>query len=170
MEALWASWRSKYIQGFKDEIKNPNTKDCFICDAGNSIGKDKELLVVFRGKSCFVMMNKFPYNGGHVLVSPYRHIGNLDELNDTEMLELMHLARETTKALKVIGNPHGYNIGINLGRVAGAGLPEHIHIHVVPRWLGDTSYMSVLADTKVVSQSLEEIQMVLYEAFKKINK
>lgn len=169
MESLWASWRSKYIQGFKDEKENPDSQDCFICEAGISLGKEKELLVVFRGKSCFVMLNKFPYNGGHVLILPYRHIGEFEELNDEEMLEMMQLVRETTKALKIIGNPHGYNVGINLGRVAGAGLPGHIHIHIVPRWQGDTSYMSILADTKVVSQSLEEIQLVLSEAFKKIN-
>ncbi|MFC2131166.1 HIT domain-containing protein [Bacteroidota bacterium] len=170
MEVLWASWRSKYIQGFKDEKTDPNNNPCFICEAGDSKERDKELFVVARRERCFVMLNKFPYNGGHVLVAPYRHVGEIDELSDDELTEMMQTVRETTKVLTSISNPHGYNIGINIGRVSGAGLPGHIHIHIVPRWHGDTSFMSVTADTKVVSQSLEETQAVLSEAFENLDK
>lgn len=165
MEVLWAAWRSKYIQGFKDEKTDPNNNPCFICEAGNSSGKDKEMLVVGRKKHCFVMLNKFPYNGGHTLVAPNRHVGELDDLTDEELLEMIQTVKETTRALNKMSNPHGYNIGINLGRVSGAGLPGHLHIHIVPRWHGDTSFMSVLSDTKVVSQSLEETQELLSKAF-----
>jgi len=168
MEVLWAAWRSKYIQGFKDEKTDPNNNPCFICEAGNSLGKDNEMLVVKRNKHCFVVLNKFPYNGGHCMVAPYKHVGELDELTDEEMLEMMQTVKETTKALNKMSNPHGYNIGINIGRVSGAGLPGHLHIHIVPRWHGDTSFMSVTSDTKVVSQSLEETQELLSKAFQSI--
>lgn len=168
MEVLWAAWRSKYIQGFKDEKTDPNNNPCFICEAVNSIDKDKEMLVVERKEHCFVMLNKYPYNGGHTLVAPNRHIGDLEDLTDEELLEMMKTVKETTKALNKMSNPHGYNIGINLGRVSGAGLPGHLHIHIVPRWHGDTSFMSVLSDTKVVSQSLEETQELLSQAYKSI--
>ncbi|MFH1052357.1 MAG: HIT domain-containing protein [bacterium] len=168
MEVLWAAWRSKYIQGFKNGKTDPNNNPCFICEAGNSVGKDKEMLVVERKKHCFVMLNKFPYNGGHALVAPNRHVSGLEDLSDEEMLEMMQAVKETTNALNAMSHPHGYNIGINIGRVAGAGLPGHLHIHIVPRWHGDTSYMSVTADTKVVSQSLEETQVLLSKAFQSI--
>jgi ATP adenylyltransferase len=170
MEVLWASWRSKYIEGFKDETSDPNNNPCFICEAGNSYGKEKEMLVVARRKACFVMLNKYPYNGGHLLVAPYKHVADFDDLDDDELLDIMKTVRESIKALEYISKPHGYNIGINIGRVSGAGLPGHIHFHIVPRWHGDTSFMSIISDTKVVSQSLEESQKVLSEAFKKISK
>ncbi len=169
MDILWSTWRSKYIQGFKDEETNPNNQPCFICEAGEDPKRDKELLVVARREKCFVMLNKFPYNGGHVLVAPYKHVGRLDELSDEEMFNIMQTVREATDALCEISKPHGYNIGINLGRVSGAGLPGHLHVHIVPRWSGDTSFMPILSDTKVVSQSMEEIQELLSDAFKKIS-
>ncbi len=169
MEVLWAAWRSKYIQGFKSEKTDPNNNPCFICEACNSVGIDKEMLIVKRNNHCFVMLNKFPYNGGHVLVAPNRHVADLEELSDEELLEMMQTVKETTRALNKMSNPHGYNIGINLGRVSGAGLPGHLHIHIVPRWHGDTSFMSVLSDTKVVSQSLEETQELLSKAFQSLN-
>jgi ATP adenylyltransferase len=168
MEVLWASWRSKYVQGFKDETNYTNDNPCFICHAVNS-NNDKDLLIVARREKCVVLLNKFPYNGGHLLVAPLRHVADLEELSDDELLEMMKTVKLSTKVLSKVSNPHGFNIGINLGRVSGAGLPGHIHIHVVPRWNGDTSFMSVLSDTKVVSQSLEESQIVLENAFRELS-
>lgn len=168
MDILWAPWRSKYIQSFKDEEENKNEKVCFLCEAAKSIGHERELLVVERLENCFIMLNKFPYNGGHLMIVPYKHVPNLDDLTSEELLEMMDALKLAIKAINNISSPHGFNIGINLGRVAGAGVPDHIHIHVVPRWNGDTSFISIISDTKVVSQSLDETQQVFSEAFKKI--
>jgi len=168
MDILWAPWRSKYIQSFKDEEQNTHQKVCFLCEAGISIGKERELLVVERLDKCFIMLNKFPYNGGHLMIVPYKHVPNLEDLTSEELLEMMEALKLAIKAINYISSPHGFNIGINLGRVAGAGVPDHIHIHVVPRWNGDTSFISIISDTKVVSQSLDETQQVFSEAFKKI--
>ncbi len=167
MDTLWATWRSKYIDGFKDEKTDPANNPCFICEAAQNSNSDKELLVVARRKYCFVMLNKYPYNGGHILVSPYRHIGEFDKLSDEELLDIMHTIRESTNIINEISKPQGFNIGANIGREAGAGMPSHIHFHVVPRWNGDTSFMSVLFETKVISQSLQETQKLLYDAFAK---
>jgi ATP adenylyltransferase len=167
MEILWSPWRSKYIETFKDEDKN-KSNSCFLCDAALTKGKDKELLVVHRNKLCFVILNKYPYNNGHSLIAPYRHVATLNELTDDELFELFNTTRITVTALQEIYNPNGYNIGINIGRVAGAGLPGHIHVHVVPRWNGDTSFTAVISDVKVVSQSLEDTQKILSKTFLKI--
>ncbi|MCX7736487.1 MAG: HIT domain-containing protein [Candidatus Kapabacteria bacterium] len=168
MDILWAPWRSKYIQAFKDEEHRDNEKTCFLCEAAKSIGKERELLVVERLKHCFIMMNKFPYNGGHLLIVPYKHVPNLEDLSSEELIEMMDAVKLAIKAINYVSSPHGFNIGINIGRVAGAGVPDHIHIHVVPRWNGDTSFISIISDTKVVSQALDETQQVFSEAFKKI--
>ncbi|MFA6571303.1 MAG: HIT domain-containing protein [Bacteroidota bacterium] len=164
MEIMWASWRSKYIQGFKDETECGDST-CIFCSAAGNPENDSELYVVARRKNCFVMLNRFPYNGGHLMVAPYRHVAELDGLTLEEMTEIMIVIKESTKALCKISKPHGYNIGSNIGRVAGAGIPGHIHFHIVPRWNGDTNFMSVISDTKVVSQSLEETQVLLTKAF-----
>lgn len=171
MEILWSPWRSKYIQTFKDEDKNQEQKNCFLCEAGNNTDKekDKELLVVHRRKLSFIMLNKFPYNNGHILIAPYRHIGTLDLLTDEEIFDMMKAVQDSLKVIDEVMKPHGYNIGINIGRVAGAGLPDHIHFHIVPRWNGDTSFMAVLSDVKVVSQSLEETQENFEKVFKKLS-
>lgn len=155
METLWSPWRSKYIGTFKDEAKK-SEESCFMCDAVRSEGKDKELLIQKRYKHCFVIMNKFPYNNGHLLVAPNRHVGDILELNSEELNEIHHAIRDCIKAIKSAYNPHGFNIGVNMGRVSGAGLPGHIHYHVLPRWNGDTSFVSTLSDIKVVSIGLEE--------------
>ncbi len=168
MDVLWAPWRSQYIQGFKDEEKGLIKLECFLCEAAvNDPARERELLVVARRKECFVMLNKFPYNGGHLLIAPYRHVGEIDELTDAELCDIMRVTQESTAVLKEISNPHGFNIGANLGRVAGAGVPGHLHYHVVPRWSGDTSCLAVISDTKVVSQSLDELQVLLAKQFLK---
>lgn len=155
METLWSPWRSKYIKSFNDEAKE-NGEKCFICLALKNPDRDKELLVVGRRKNCIAILNKFPYNNGHVLVAPNRHVSDLEELSAEEMTSMMLLVQETIAGLKQIYKPHGFNVGINLGRCAGAGLPGHLHIHVIPRWDGDTSFVSLISDIKVVSIGIED--------------
>jgi ATP adenylyltransferase len=160
MENLWAPWRIKYIQGLGD------VSDCFICHNLQNPQDDDENLVLWRTGSCIVILNRFPYNNGHLLIAPARHIPDLSQATDQELLEMTKLIRESQKALSLAIKPHGFNVGMNFGRCGGAGLPEHLHIHLVPRWDGDTNFMSVCSDTKVISQSLTE----LLELLKKVSK
>jgi ATP adenylyltransferase len=157
---LWAPWRIKYVQG----LSSPG--GCFICDYLKSPQNDKENLVLWRTEKAVVVLNRFPYNNGHLLIAPIRHIPDLEQADDDELLEMTRLIRETQKALSLSIKPHGFNIGMNFGRCAGAGLPEHMHIHIVPRWNGDTNFMSVCSETKVISQSLNE----LFEQLKKVSR
>jgi ATP adenylyltransferase len=170
MDVMWSPWRSKYIQTFKDEDIKEKEDICIFCRAAENPERDDELLVVYRNKRCFVIQNKYPYNNGHIMIAPYSHAGDLNDLADDVILEMMQTVRDAKNILQKIYQPHGFNIGINLGRVAGAGVPGHIHIHIVPRWNGDTSFMPVLADIKVVSVSLEESQRMLSEEFRKLQK
>lgn len=158
---LWAPWRIKYIQGLS------GSSECFLCDYLATPEQDKENLVLWRNKHAFVVFNKFPYNNGHMLIAPNRHIPDFESATSEEMLCLMNLVRDCQKALQLTINPHGFNIGMNFGRCAGAGLPEHIHIHVVPRWNGDTNYMHVCSDTDVISQSLYDLYDQLLEISQK---
>lgn len=157
-EVLWAPWRLNYILANKDKTDG----GCFIC-RGLSDLADRDNLVLWRGPQSVVMLNRFPYNNGHLLVAPAAHKGTLPELTDDEMLELMQAQRRMMQVLDQVLEPHGYNVGLNLGRVAGAGLPGHLHWHVVPRWNGDTNFMPVVSETPVIVQSLES----LYDLMKK---
>ncbi len=157
-ENLWAPWRIPYIRDIE------KTDRCFLCHDLAHPEADEENLVVWRTERSLVVLNQFPYNNGHLLVAPARHIADLDEASEAEMLELMKLVRESKRALSLAIQPHGFNVGLNFGRCAGAGLPDHMHIHVVPRWNGDTNFMSVCSDTDVVSQSLQELQAELKRA------
>lgn len=154
---LWAPWRIKYIQG----LINPSP--CFVCHNLNNPQEDKENYVLWRWDNCMAIFNKFPYNNGHILVAPNRHIASLDEATDAEMLEMMKMVRDVKKVLKKAIRPDGFNVGINFGRCAGAGLPDHMHIHIVPRWNGDTNYMHVCSDTDVISQGMDELYLQLVE-------
>lgn len=154
---LWAPWRIGYIKGLSKK------SDCFLCDYLNTPEQDTENLVLWRTETAFVMFNRFPYNNGHLLIAPKRHIGGFDEATEEEMLEMIKLVRDCQKALSLAINPDGFNVGMNFGRCAGAGLPDHMHIHVVPRWNGDTNYMHVCSDTDVISQSLTELYDLLTE-------
>jgi ATP adenylyltransferase len=166
MKRLWAPWRSAYIQSFKEE--EPNTPpECFLCEAAADKTRDKEKLVVARFSEVFVVMNKFPYNNGHLLVTPLRHVGEMKDLTASEISSLFQTVKICIDIIDEVSKPHGYNIGMNLGRIAGAGVPGHLHVHVVPRWSGDTNFMPVCAETKVVSQSLYDSQVVYSEAFSK---
>jgi ATP adenylyltransferase len=154
---LWAPWRLEYV-GSAD-----TTEDCFFCAA--LAGGDEEGLVVRRGEHAFVLLNRFPYSSGHLLVAPLRHTGELAGLADHEIVELHRLASAGIAALSEIYGPEGYNLGWNLGRVAGAGVLDHVHLHVVPRWSGDTNFMPVLADVKVLPEHLVETRRRLAEAW-----
>ncbi len=150
-ENLWAPWRIPYIKGLE------KSEGCFLCHDLAHPEADDENLLLWRAEHSLVVLNRFPYNNGHLLIAPARHIAGLDETSEAEMLELFQLVREVQKALSLTVNPHGFNVGLNLGRCAGAGLPGHMHIHVVPRWDGDTNFMNVCSDTDVISQSQTDL-------------
>jgi len=151
MELLHAPWRIRYILAPKPP---PGDGSLFTRIAQSS--DDEANLVVARERSCFALLNRYPYNGGHLMVVPYRQVAELGDLTLQELTELMQLTQRCVAALKQVMNPDGFNIGLNLGRAAGAGIEEHLHLHVVPRWCGDTNFMPVLADTKVLPEALEE--------------
>lgn len=148
MEHLWAPWRIRYIQMEKPE-------GCILCDKPGE-STDALNYILYRGDNNFIIMNSFPYNSGHLMVAPYRHVASLEELTDTELYEHFEIVRQSIKVLRQTYNPNGFNIGINMGKVAGAGIDDHIHTHIVPRWQGDTNFMPVTADTKVVNEALAE--------------
>lgn len=149
MQRLWAPWRMDYILAAKQ-------KDCFLCEMIQS-DRDRDNLLLQRRQHSLVVMNRYPYNNGHCMVAPYRHVAELHELNDAERLELMQATSVCVATLKQVMRCDGANVGINLGEAAGAGLREHLHIHIVPRWEGDTNFMPVLAATKVMPQALFEL-------------
>ncbi len=146
MERLWAPWRIEYILADKPA-------GCIFC-VGDSRERDRERLILHRGFASLVMLNRYPYTNGHLMVAPYRHTSDLDQLSDAEMLDLFKTVRLCRSILQQTASPQGFNIGVNLGRAAGAGVDEHIHIHIVPRWNGDTNYMSVIADIRVMPENL----------------
>ncbi len=155
MEHLWSPWRSKYIATFKDPPKNEETS-CFLCNAANCSDFNNDNLVVFKSSLSVILLNRYPYNSGHLLITPKRHIGKMPELTTDEIIDLSLLVKKTVTILENLYKPHGFNIGVNLGRAAGAGVPSHIHYHVVPRWNGDTNFVTVLGDFKVISEAIEE--------------
>jgi len=154
---IWAPWRLEYIASAGEQ------EGCVFCVA--DAGDDEESLVVHRGRKAFVLLNKFPYSSGHLLVAPYRHAGEFGELTNEEALEVHRLASQAMGALAQTFAPQGYNAGWNLGRVAGAGVVDHVHLHVVPRWAGDTNFMPVLADVKVLPEHLLETRSKLAAAW-----
>ncbi len=158
MESLHAPWRIEYILAPKPEL----TESLFSKIAQSS--DDEANYVIARDRTCYALLNAYPYTGGHLMVVPYKQVQDLDGLTDEEMTDLMRLTRRCLEALKQVMRPDGFNVGINLGKVAGAGILEHLHVHVVPRWLGDTNFMPVLAGTTVVPQALKELAAQLREA------
>lgn len=163
MDRLWAPWRMSYIDGMSDG--GGQAEGCFLCAARDS-GDDRASLVFFRREHCFAVLNRFPYNNGHTLIVPNAHEGELEALSDDAMRGLMALARDVMGLYRRLMRPDGFNVGLNFGRVAGAGLPEHLHLHVVPRWSGDTNFMPVLGETKVIPQSLEDLYDRIDEAIR----
>jgi ATP adenylyltransferase len=156
VKQLWAPWRLEYIQQGDDDA-------CLFCAA--AAADDEERLIVHRGGHAFVLLNKFPYASGHLLVAPYRHVGEFGDLRDEEALEVHRLAERGIAALAQTYGPQGYNLGWNLGRIAGAGVVDHVHLHVVPRWAGDTNFMPVVADVKVLPEHIVETRRRLAERF-----
>lgn len=163
MERLWAPWRMAYIK--TDEVAKPGPTGCIFCDKPAE-DDDRQNLIVHRGKTAFVLMNLFPYNNGHLMVAPYKHTASLADLDNETLLEMMTLARNSQDALQIAFHPEGYNLGMNLGKVAGAGIADHLHLHIVPRWNGDTNFMPVLAETKVLPDSLQGSYDKIVKAWK----
>jgi ATP adenylyltransferase len=159
MEVLWAPWRIEYILGKRE-------KYCIFCPEGDG-HSDEERLILHRGRLTMVVMNKYPYNNGHLLVAPWRHVSTLDQLRDDEMLDIMSWLRACTLILKSIMRPDGFNVGLNLGASAGAGVEDHLHFHVVPRWNGDTNFMTVFADVRSIPEHLKQTYVKLLPNFKK---
>ena len=153
MDHLWAPWRIKYIQAKK-------TTGCIFCQKPKQ-KKDKKNYIVKRGKFVFSILNIFPYNNGHTLIVPYRHLDSIEKMNNDELIELFDFIKNTTRQIKSKMNAQGFNIGFNIGKTAGAGIDKHLHVHIVPRWEADTNFMPVITGTKIISQSLEELYDIL---------
>jgi ATP adenylyltransferase len=161
MDRLWTPWRLAYVT---DSSKAPTA--CIFCDA---LARDDEsALIVHRSDSAFIILNKFPYNNGHLMIVPNRHVGRLSELERGEALAVMSLAQDAERALTAAYQPHGFNLGMNLGRPAGAGVLDHLHLHLVPRWNGDTSFMTVFGDTRVLPEELPETARRVREALAQV--
>jgi len=149
LKIIWAPWRIKYIL-------MPKFKKCLFCKVIKE-KKDSKNFIIERGKFSFVILNKFPYSNGHIMIVPYKHTSDLEELDLESLTEIMSFAQKYIKILKLKMKPDGFNLGFNIGKVAGAGIEDHIHLHIVPRWNGDTNFMPVLSNTKVIPESLESV-------------
>lgn len=159
MENLWAPWRIEYILGKRESY-------CIFCPQGNGL-TDAQRLILHRGKLTMVMMNKYPYNNGHLLVAPWRHVAGLEELEPDEQLEVMQWLQKSISILRTEMHPDGFNIGLNLGTVAGAGIEQHMHFHIVPRWHGDTNFMTVFADIRSIPEHIHQTYGKLLPHFNK---
>jgi ATP adenylyltransferase len=160
VERLWSPWRLAYVTG-SDAVRG-----CVFCDA--LVSEDKASLVLFRGATCFAILNLFPYNNGHLMVVPNRHVAFLADAAPAELSEMMALTRVAEMALTEAYRPQGLNVGMNLGRPAGAGIADHMHVHVVPRWTGDTNFMSVVGSVRVLPEELEQTRQRLRPLFEKL--
>ncbi len=157
MKQIWAPWRIEYIQSEKPE-------GCILCEKPGQ-NSDAMNYILYRGDKNFVILNAYPYNPGHLMIAPYRHVASLGDLTDEEIHEHFEIVRQSVNILKQAFNPGGFNIGINMGKVAGAGIDEHVHTHVVPRWQGDTNFMPVLAEVRVIPEALAETYEKLKDTF-----
>jgi ATP adenylyltransferase len=158
MERLWAPWRMQYIGG-------EQPPGCLFCRVIDNPDDEDAALAVWRPEGALVILNKFPYNPGHAMVAPQAHQGTLEDLDDTQTADVMRAVRRTVAVLRAAMNPEGFNIGVNIGRAAGAGIPDHVHFHVVPRWKGDTNFMPVIDDVKVVNEAVLQTAAKLKQAF-----
>jgi ATP adenylyltransferase len=155
---IWAPWRLRYVSNARKQ------DDCVFCVKPEE-GDDREALIVHRGERCYVILNLYPYTSGHLMVAPFEHVGGLQDIEPSVTAEMMDLAQQAIRRMEDVYRPEGFNLGVNQGRVAGAGVEGHIHLHVVPRWAGDNNYMPVIADTRVMPQSLEESYDALQGGF-----
>jgi ATP adenylyltransferase len=158
MKQLWAPWRMDYI------LSDKTRRGCILCELPRE-DKDRENLILYRSSHNFVVMNRFPYNNGHVMVVPYMHAPALDELSDEMMLDFMKATQHAIESIKKAFAPEGFNIGINIGKIAGAGMEEHVHLHMVPRWAGDTSFMTVFDEVRVIPEHILSTYDKLFAAF-----
>jgi ATP adenylyltransferase len=158
MENLWAPWRMAFISP-----KETPTPGCIFC-MQPAANRDDEYHIIYRGELCYMMLNKYPYNNGHLMIAPFLHVGSISHMDAPTLAELMAQAQLALKALRLVMNPDGFNMGINEGKVAGAGYAEHMHYHIVPRWNGDTNFMPVLADIKVIPEHLDAVYQKLKDA------
>jgi ATP adenylyltransferase len=158
MDYLWTPWRYQYITHARDE------GECVFCAAGRT-ADDKAALVIYRGERNFVILNRFPYTSGHLMVVPYDHVASLSELPGETLVEMIRLAQISERHLRAVYRPEGLNLGMNLGNSAGAGIAGHLHLHVLPRWTGDTNFMTVVAETRVLPEDLEATWTRLKAAF-----
>lgn len=165
MERLFSPWRSKYIESFS--AKSEGGDECVFCSAIQA-KDDEQRLIVHRGSHSFAIMNLYPYNSGHLMIVPNRHLASITDLSDEETLEIMKITKKLIKAVQHIMKPDGFNYGLNSGRSAGAGIDQHIHFHLVPRWHGDTNFMPILFDTKIVSEDLKATWSKLSNYFKTV--
>jgi len=165
---IWAPWRLEYLKSL-DSSDHVGREGCFLCHYWNQPQEDEKNLVLWRTNQCMVLFNRFPYTGGHLLVAPKGHVASMDVLDDATMLNLMTLARDAQTVLTQAIHPQGFNIGINVHRCAGAGVPGHLHLHVVPRWEGDTNFMAVTGQVRVISQALDELYRELKELSEKLH-
>lgn len=157
-DRLWATWRMPYISKVEK-----HEDGCIFCEKPKQ-NKDEDNLILYRGKRCFTIMNLYPYNNGHLMIIPYRHLNDICALDDEESLEMMDMMRFFIHITKSVMNPEGFNTGFNLGKSAGAGIADHIHMHLVPRWTGDTNFMPVISETRVISEHIKETYNKLLNA------
>lgn len=160
MDRLWAPWRMPYITSI-----DKGDEGCIFCNKPKEENDEKNL-ILYRSTHCFVILNLFPYNTGHLMVVPYTHVCDLKSLNREEKTNLMEMVEASLAVLESVLHPEGFNVGLNLGRVSGAGIDQHLHMHIVPRWNGDTNFMPILGHTKVISESLQETRKHLSQAFR----
>ncbi len=166
MDKLWSPWRSKYIESFKPGALKDG--ECLFCKVQKT-NTDKDNYIVYRSEHSFIIMNLYPYNSGHIMIVPYQHTSELYSLNKDETLDCMNMVNLGCKILNDSVFPHGFNIGVNIGRISGAGIDEHVHFHIVPRWSGDTNFMPVINDVKLVSEAMDDTYKKLLKALEKNN-
>ena len=157
MDHLWTPWRSTYIKSKKDE-------GCIFCLAAAS-DNDEAMLVVHRARLNFILLNRYPYTNGHLMIAPYQHVSRLNALDDATTTEMMQLARLAESTIETVYKPHGLNLGLNLGEAAGAGIEQHLHLHALPRWKGDANFMTTIAETRIIPETLEETYRKLKAQF-----
>lgn len=160
MESLWAPWRMEWIA--------KETKGCIFCRIPKE-ERDEENLILLRLRTCFIVLNKFPYNNGHLMIAPYRHVPSLEDLKEEEGTELFRASTLCLRAIRETMKPDGFNLGVNIGKAAGAGFEGHVHLHIVPRWVGDTNFMPVIGRTKVISEALKDTYAKLSKVFPKMS-
>lgn len=165
MEKLWSPWRSNYIKSFKNKTDD---EACVFCSSPKLDLEDDESLVIKKSDHCFIMLNLYPYNSGHLMIIPYRHLSDIDDLTPEEFADITKMIKLSKQTLTHAMKPQGFNIGANIGKAAGAGIDQHIHFHILPRWVGDTNFMPSIGEVKVISQDLLETKHILIDSLKTV--